>query len=72
MAIIKRYLELQASIDRSSLTVEGFVCPTCNGRGCHFDEIGYDELQERTCNTCKGTGRVKALVEIAFVADERN
>ena len=72
MTSIKRYVELQASAGRRSLTVEGFECPSCNGRGCHFDGIGHGDYKERTCNTCKGTGRMRGLVEIACVADERS
>ena len=71
MIKVTRSIELIASHDRSRTTVEGFVCPSCMGKGYKILEIGHDEYEDVACDKCQGSGRLKALIEVAFVADLR-
>lgn len=56
--------------DRESFTLRGFECNYCNGRGKFTQQVETNLIEEKPCECCHGTGRLKALVEIAWVSDE--
>jgi len=49
--------------------LKGFECPTCAGRGWHFD-YGERETRQIKCVRCAGTGRLRAWVTIEWEADK--
>ena len=69
MTKVKTCIELEPSAHACSLTIPGFICPNCSGIGHHVEQSGKDEYQEKLCGMCKGAGRLKAYVEIAYVPD---
>jgi hypothetical protein len=47
-----------------------FMCPDCNGNGYRRNwEARRDETDTVPCNRCKGTGRLRALVTVAWEAE---
>lgn len=84
-AIIKNYIDKYEIMSKKKQVAEiypseydnrdestpytGFSCPTCNGRGFHFDH-GVRETRRTKCERCAGSGRLRAKVTIQWEADE--
>jgi DnaJ-class molecular chaperone len=45
-----------------------FICPVCNGRKGFRYEKGRNLYEEKSCTHCKGSGKVKAVVTIDWLA----
>jgi hypothetical protein len=39
------------------------LCSSCNGYGCHREQIDIDEDREWPCNVCNGEGEVMIWIE---------
>lgn len=72
MSVKKQFVEVcPGSLfagETEGLTLSGFICPYCSGRGGFIDDFS-PEPKETECPHCKGTGQLKALVQIAWLPD---
>lgn len=59
--------EYQEVLEKEVFT--GYQCPICNGRKVFTAQTGYNQYKEKTCDYCKGAGRVKAEITINWVPD---
>ena len=53
-------------------TFHGFTCDYCSGVG-YFPEdtrVHEDKRESNVCPKCKGSGKIKAFVAIAWIPDE--
>lgn len=51
-------------------TSKGHKCPRCDGRGYFISEIGREEYEKTLCSTCKGVGRLKAIIVTKWMPDD--
>ena len=47
----------------------GYTCGHCQGNGYYLDLDIITERVKRTCPSCGGTGKVKAVVTIDWIPD---
>ncbi|WP_099465906.1 zinc finger-like domain-containing protein [Parabacteroides provencensis] len=59
--------EYQEVWEKISFT--GYRCPVCNGQKSFSEQVGYNQYEEKACDYCKGTGKVKAEITINWVPD---
>ena len=50
--------------------IHGFVCPSCYGRG-NIMEFDKKDPYSIECIRCGGSGKLRALVSIAFEAEKK-
>lgn len=50
---------------------DGFTCGSCSGNGWRLEGASFRESKEVTCKTCKGSGRLKAVVTIEWQPDAK-
>lgn len=54
-------------------TLKGFECPYCSAKGHLIEEGPFEHgYKKEKCPVCKGAGRIKAMVSIAWIADSSN
>lgn len=55
--------------ENEQMSIGGFVCPICHGRGCTTDPLNPTGRRLR-CTRCAETGRLRAHVSIVWTADD--
>ena len=82
--IIKNYIQKYEIMSRNRKIIEilppegglyserdvltGFKCPSCSGRGWHWDYCGRESSQI-ACPRCSGSGKLRAGINIEWEAD---
>ena len=52
-------------------TFDGFECSYCHGNGWYAALGDRNERVKEPCPVCQGSGRIKAVVTIKWMADEK-
>lgn len=76
MSKIKQLIEITPPLHVQAkagevFTLHGFDCPNCNGRGLFSaEQTGHHEYDQKTCNACKGTGKLQAKIVVGWLPDD--
>lgn len=73
MSELKKIIEIAPNIfgkKYERLECTGFTCSACGGTG-YVDVDPLHSPERELCGRCKGTGRMKAVVEITWVGDHK-